>query len=260
MPSLRLACVQSASPKKTGLSGAPPAPLVVLAEYSNPSEQDSNISLDNSDVPSGLLASSEKNSDDECREEVTPAGGCNALACGCHMCMGGTLRVSTVEVSYPVPASGCHALACGNPASGCNAPASGGSCEAPEPHQHQKRSPFCGSRAMGGVDFDGSPISETDEEAEHVPGDVLEYHEIWDHEGIPLEHEIVDQSSLPPGYRFASGLSREELGSRYQFRGNGIIVDSADTADAYIHSSAEAELLRERYCAVLEDRTQAPPP
>ena len=112
---------------------------------------------------------------------------------------------------------------------------------------------------MGGVDFDGSPISETDEEPERGPGHVIKYREIWDHEVIPLEHEIIDQSELPPGYRFASGLSREELRSRYQFSGNGVIVDSADIAGAYTHSSVEAELARERYCAVLADRTQAPP-
>ena len=114
---------------------------------------------------------------------------------------------------------------------------------------------------MDGIDFGGSPISETDDDDyihDHVPGNVVEYRGIWDHEDIPLEHEIVDQSGLPPGYHFASGLSREELRSRYQFRGNGIVVDSVGTADAYVHFDPEAERLSERYCAVLADRTQRP--
>ena len=81
--------------KKVGIVWCPSGPVSCTScgyEYSNPSEQDSSISHDNSDVPSGFLVSSEKNSDDECREDVTPAGECHALACGCHMCMSGTFK------------------------------------------------------------------------------------------------------------------------------------------------------------------------
>ena len=238
--------------KEDGIVWCPSGPVSCSScgyEYSNLFGQDSSISLDYSHVPSGLLVSSDRTSDDECREVATPAGECNALACGCHTCMSGSLRVTTEEGSYAVPASGCHTLASGSPASGRNAPASGSSNEAPEPHRHQRRSTFCGSRAMGGVDFDGSPISENDDEDymhDHVLGNTIVYHEIWDHGDIPLEHEIVDQSELLPGYNFASGLFREELRSRYQFRGNGIVVDSVDSADAYVRFDLGAELRIER--------------
>ena len=164
--------------------------------------------LKNTDVPSS--------ESDDGRVEGTPASERNALACG----PSGTLRVTAAEVLYIAPASECHTLASGSPASECYAPASGDSYEAiasgvtltphavssevPEPHRHQRRSLFCGSRAMGGINFDGSPISESGEE----PGCAIEYHEVWDHEDVPLEHQTVDQSELPPGYRFASELSR----------------------------------------------------
>ena len=90
---------------------------------------------------------------------------------------------------------------------------------------------------MGGIDFDGSPISETDEEdlTDPVPP-VTEYHEIWDHDGPPLEREVVDRSELPPGYQFASRLIREELRIRYQFRGNGINLHPSDAEFACVQS------------------------
>ena len=225
-------------------------------EYSTPSEQDSSISLDNSDVPGGLLASSEKCSDDGQSEEATSvdecpvpdrgitASGGNAPACGSsadQTGMSGTLRVSTRTVWFFTPAGEGNALSCGNLASGGNASASELACggnasasessvEVSEPHRRQRRSPFCGSRAMGGVDFDGSPISETDEDDcfhGHIPV-ITEYHEIWDREDLPIEHEVVDRSEFFQGYRFASNLSREERRARYQFRGNGINLHSAD--------------------------------
>ena len=46
----------------------------------------------------------------------------------------------------------------------------------------------------------------------------------------------MDRSELTQGYRFASSLSREELRARYQFRGNGINLRSADAEFAYIQS------------------------
>ena len=61
--------------KEDGIVWCPSGPINCSScgyGYSNPSGQDSSISLDNSYVPSGLLVSSEKFSDDECREEVTP--------------------------------------------------------------------------------------------------------------------------------------------------------------------------------------------
>ena len=233
--------------KEDGIVWCPSGPVSCTScgfEYSNPSERDSSISLDSSDVPSGLLVRSDKSSDDtdgECCEEAASASECNALACGspkwgnapasrdssdhpkergCRTCneislteTKGTLRFSTTEVVYPVPASERDALACGSLvsegnalacelASGSNAPASENPYRTSEPHRHQKRSPFCGSRAMGGVDFDGSPISDTDEEEhndERTPGHVTEYREILDHADIPIEHDIVDRSELPPG-------------------------------------------------------------
>ena len=106
---------------------------------------------------------------------------------------------------------------------------------------------------MGGVDFDGSPISETDEvehTEEHLTENVTEYHEIWDHEDIPIEHEIVDRSELLHDDRFASSLPRDELRARYQFRGQGIHVDTRyneyDASGAYINMSPDADLLPER--------------
>ena len=144
-------------------------------EYSNPSEQDSSVSLDSSDVPSGLLVSSEKCSDDEQSEEVASidersvfdgvitASGGNAPACSRtadQTGMNGTFRVSTKTVWFSFPANDGNALACGNLASGGNASASelasGGNASASEssvvisePHRRQTRSIFCGSRAMG---------------------------------------------------------------------------------------------------------------
>ena len=118
-------------------------------------------------------------------------------------------------------------------------PASESSVVTTEPHRRQTRNMFCGSRAMGGIDFDGSPISETDEEDLADPvSPVTEYHQIWDHDDPPLENEVVDRSELPPGYRFASSLIREELRIRYRFRGNGINLHSADAEFAYIQSDA----------------------
>ena len=114
---------------------------------------------------------------------------------------------------------------------------------------------------MGGVDFDGSPISETDEEDclhDHVPI-TIGYHEIWDREDLPIEHEVVDQSELLQGYRVASSMSREELRARYQFRGNGINFHSADAGFAYVRFDTDQELLGERYCEARANRSQAPP-
>ena len=186
--------------------------------------------------------------------------------------MNGTLGVSTSTVWFSIPAGEGNALACGNLASGGNASASefasGGnasasesSVEVSEPHSHQRRSLFCGSRAMGGVEFDGSPISETDEEdrnPDHVPV-ANGYHEIWDHEDPPLEHEVVNRSEIPPGYRFASSLIREELRARYQFRGNGVNLHSADAEFAYIQYDADPGLLHERACEALANHIQTPP-
>ena len=103
---------------------------------------------------------------------------------------------------------------------------------------------------MGGVDFGGSPIPETDEEEhteERVSENGIQYCEIWDHEDIPIEHDIVDHSELPQGYRFAPSLSREELRARYQFRGQGVHVDTVDASGAYINMNPDADLLLERY-------------
>ena len=137
------------------------------------------------------------------------ASGGNAPACSRtadQTGMNGTLGVSTKTVWFSIPAGEGNALACGNLASGGNASASelasGGNASASEssvvisePHRRQRRSIFCGSRAMGGIDFDGSPISETDAEylTDHVPV-VTEYHEIWDRDDPPLEHEVVNRS------------------------------------------------------------------
>ena len=45
---------------------------------------------------------------------------------------------------------------------------------------------------MSGVDFDGSPISETDEEdlTDPVPS-VIEYHQIWDHDDFPRNRYLI---------------------------------------------------------------------
>ena len=105
------------------------------------------------------------------------------------------------------------------------------------------------------------PISETDGEDclhDHVPV-TTEYHGIWDHEDLPLEHEVVNQSETSLGYRFASSLSREELGARYQFRGNGINLHSADAEFACIQFDTDPGLLHEGSCEALVNRTQAPP-
>ena len=48
---------------------------------------------------------------------------------------------------------------------------------------------------MGGVDFDGSPISETDEEDLVDPAPtVTEYHQIWDRDDLP-RNEYLNLSS-----------------------------------------------------------------
>ena len=115
---------------------------------------------------------------------------------------------------------------------------------------------------MGGVDFDGTPISETDEEEhtdERIPGNITEYRKVWDHEDIRIEHDIVDRSEPPQDYRFASSPSREELRARYQSRGQGIRVDTADAAGAYINMNPDADLLMERCREALTNRNQAPP-
>ena len=137
----------------------------------------------------------------------------------------------------------CEDLASGGDASasefagGGDAPASESSVVTTEPYRRQRRSMFCGSRAMGGIDFDGSPVSETEEEdlTDPVPP-VTEYHQIWDHDDPLLEDDIVDRSEPPPGYRPASSLIREELGVRYRFRGHGINFHSADAEFAYVQS------------------------
>ena len=116
----------------------------------------------------------------------------------------GTLGVSTRTVWFSIPAGEGNAPACENLASGGNAsasefagggdaPASESSVVTTEPHRRQRCSMFCGSLAMGGIDFDGSPISETDEEDLADPvSPVIEYHQIWDHDDPPLEDEVVD--------------------------------------------------------------------
>ena len=156
--------------------------------------------------------------------------------------------VSTRTVWFSIPAGEGNAHACENLASGGNASASeiasGGNASASEsfvvitePHRRQRRSMFCGSRAMDAIDFDGSPISESDEEdlPDPVPH-VTVYHQILDHDDPPLAHEVVDRGELPPGCRFASSLIRGELRIRYRFRGNGINLHSADAEVAYIQS------------------------
>ena len=252
--------------KSDGIVWCPSGPVSCTScgyEYSNLFERDSNVSPDSSDVPSGLIVSSERCSDDDQSEELASidersvldseiaASGGNAPARSMTADQtetNGTLGVSTRTVWFFIPAGEGNALACedlasgGNAsaselASGGNAPASGSSVVISEPHRRQRRSMFCGSRAMGGIDFDGSPISETDEEnlIDPVPP-VIEFHQIWDHDDPLLEHEVVDRSELPPGYRFASSLTREELRIRYQFRGNRINLHSADAEFAYIRS------------------------
>ena len=252
--------------KSDGIVWCPSGPVSCTSfgyEYSNPSERDSSVSPDSSDVPNGLLVSSERSSDDDQREAlasidersvfdcVITASGGDAPARSMtadQTGMNGTLGVSTRTVWFSIPAGEGNALACENLASGGNASASelarGGSAPASEssavisePHRHQRRSIFSGSRAMGGIDFDGSPVSETDEEDLTDPvRPVTEYHEIWDQDDPPLEREVVDRSDLRPGYRFASSLPREELRIRYQFRGNGINLHSANAEFAYIES------------------------
>ena len=261
--------------KSDGIVWCPSGPVSCIScgyEFSNPSERESSVSPDSSDVPSGLLVSSEGCSDHDQREElasinersvldgeITASGG-NAPARGVtadQTGTSGTLGVSTRTVWFSVPAGEGDALACENLASGGNAsaselagggdaPASESSVVTTEPHRHQRRSMFCGSRAMGGIDFDGSPISETDEEDPTDPvSPVTEYHQIWDHDDPPLEDEVVDRSELPPGYRFASSLTREELRIRYRFRGNGINLHSAGAEFAYIQSDTLSDHVAE---------------
>ena len=111
--------------------------------------------------------------------------------------MSGTVAVSTRTIWFFIFAGEGNALACEDVASGGNASASefagGGNAPASEipaitteRYRHQGCSMFCGSRAMGGVDFDGSPISETDEEdlTDPIPT-VTGYHQIWDHDDFP---------------------------------------------------------------------------
>ena len=153
--------------KSDGIVWCPSGPVSCSScgyEYSNPSEQDLSISLDISDVPGGLLVSSEKCPDDEQSEEATSvdecpvpdseiiASGGNSPACGSsadQTGMSGTLRVSTRTVWFSVPASESNAIACGNLAiggnasaselaSGGNAPASESSVEVSEPHRRQR--------------------------------------------------------------------------------------------------------------------------
>ena len=277
--------------KSDGIVWRPSGPVRCTScgyEYSNPSERDSSVSLDNSDVPSGILVSSDACSDDEQNEEVASvdersvfnsgitASGGNAPGRGWSADqegMSGTLTASSRTVWFSIPAGEGNAVACGDLASGGNAPAreltSGGnasagerSVEVSEPHRRQRRSPLCGSRAMGGVDFDGSPISETDEEDrnhDHVHV-AIGYHEIWDQDDPPLEHEVVDRSSIPPGYRFASSLTREELRVRYQFRGNWFSFQSADAEFAYVQRDIDPDLLYERTREPLASRARALPP
>ena len=157
--------------KSDGIVWCSSGPVICTScgyEYSNPSEQDSSVSLDSSDVPSGFLVSSEKCPDDEQSEEVAPvdehsvfdsgftASGGNAPACSRtadQTGMNETLRVSTKRVLFSIPAGEGNALACGNLASGGNASASelasGGNASASEssvvvsePHRRQRRSTY----------------------------------------------------------------------------------------------------------------------
>ena len=59
--------------KSDGIVWCPSGPVSCTScgyEYSNPSERDSSVSPDSSDVPSGLLVSSERCSDDDQSEEL----------------------------------------------------------------------------------------------------------------------------------------------------------------------------------------------
>ena len=61
--------------KSDGIVWCPSGPVSCTScgyEYSNPSERDSSVSPDSSDVPSGLLVSSERCSDDDQSEELAP--------------------------------------------------------------------------------------------------------------------------------------------------------------------------------------------
>ena len=89
-------------------------------------------------------------------------------------------------------------------------------------YRRQKRSVFCGSRATGGVDFDGSPVSETDEEdlTDPIPT-VTEYHQIWDHDDF--------------------------LRNRY------LALSSADAESAYFQSDVLSDNVAEE---VVSDRTE----
>ena len=153
-------------------------------EFSSPSERDSSVSPDSSDVPSGLLVSSEGCSDDDQGDELAPidersvldseitASGGIAPARGVTadlQGMSGTVAVSTRTIWFSIPAGEGNALACEDLASGGNASASefagGGNAPASEisvvttqPYRRQWRSVFCEIRAVGGIDFDGSPI------------------------------------------------------------------------------------------------------
>ena len=179
--------------KNDGIVWCPSGPVSCTScgyEFSSPSERDPSVSPDSSDAPSGLLVSSDGCSDDDQGVELAPidersvldseiaASGGYAPACGVTadlQGMSGTVSVITRTVWFSIPAGEGDALACEDLASGGYAPASefasGGNAPASEipmiaaeRHRHQRRSALCGSRAMGGVDFDGSPISETDED------------------------------------------------------------------------------------------------
>ena len=68
--------------KSDGIVWCPSGPVSCTScgyGYSNPSERDSSVSPDSSDVPSGFLVSSERCSDDDQREELASIGGRSVL-------------------------------------------------------------------------------------------------------------------------------------------------------------------------------------
>ena len=242
--------------KSDGIVWCPSGPVSCTScgyEFSSPSERDSSVSPDSSDVPSGLLVSSEGCSDDDQGDELAPidersvldseitASGGNAPACGVTadlQGMSGTVAVSTRTVWFSIPAGEGNALACEDLASGGNASASefagGGNAPASEipvvtteRYRRQRRSVFCGSRAMGGVDFDGSPISETDEEDLTDPTPtVTEYHQIWDHDDLPRNRYLTLSSADAESAYFQSDVlpddvAEEVVSDRTEFWPNG---------------------------------------
>ena len=80
---------------------------------------------------------------------------------------------------------------------------------------------------MGGVDFDGSPISETDEDdlVDPVPN-VTEYHQIWDRDDLP-RNEYLNLSSADAATAYFRSdfppdvVAEEVVSTRTEFWPNG---------------------------------------